>query len=341
MELNTRVINVNGTIMDYTKDYDLLPDDYGKYIELPKIQDKFRDFLNKKDKEESPNHEYYFNAESVSNLSEKIRILGDGVKNGDSLCELELGRIYYTGDFGCKVDLKKAEEHLKKSVEYGSARGMYYLALLYYNSLDSGEKITYSLDLLCKSAICGCIESYFALERLYNTGNSEFQMIVDAKISVHFKKICDKNDRTGWENRFYGWCKYAGICCKKNRQVAKECWEYVEKNQYAPGTSILLQEYFQNDNNPIADEELKKKTLDSKNEPVDNRIENKSDDTILSIASLLIGIFSFCGTPFLSIIGLIISIKAIKREDDIKAKIGLVLNGLGLIYLCIALLLLK
>lgn len=199
--------------------------DYGKNIISTDIQENFRKFLQVKDNtyNKDADNEFYFKASEENNIQKKVKILKQGVQAGSALCALELGNIYLLGQDVTK-NLIESEKYLIYAAKCGLPNAMNLLGILYTNF---DEKVLEALDWMCKAVIRGSVPGYKTIE--YYAQNYDVKLQIEARLSVYFMEIYDKENKKGCENRFMGWCYYAGICCVKNKDLAKLYWEAANK----------------------------------------------------------------------------------------------------------------
>ena len=316
-------------------DFSNVPHDYGKNIVNPLVQDEFLNFLNQKavPYDKRLDSEWWGKAEETSNESEKVQIRKAGCDHGSVLCDQELGTMYASGSTYVPKDLEKAKVHLLRAAKCGLPSAMYFLGLVYMKDEDL---VFEALDWICKAAIRGDITAYKSLNECAK--NYTVKVQIEDRLSVYFRTICDKEEPNGKENRFLGFCYYAGLCCIPNLDFAELHW-LAAKEQGDIYVSLLLEnpsiigdaaeqvvqanKLYHND---ILSTEANQKSLEGK----------KEGSKVLPVISLIIGIvcmfMNFGLFPsILSVIGIILGIKGRQIGGKGIATTGIVINGFVLL----------
>lgn len=305
------------------------PYNYGKYIDNKAVQEPFRQFLAQETKESNQKADHYWiEATDGNDISEKVRLLSQGISEGSALCSQELGKMYFAGD-EVQKDLKKAEEYLWNAAECGLPNAMWAFGLI---CMDNDENM--GLNWMCRAAVKGDINACQTLAK-YASQDAGRREQIEARLSVYYQEICDKEERKGEENQFLGWCSAAGICCVQNFDLAEIYW--IEgKEQGSIYCSALLDIYgFEQ----LDDEKSEKNTANDIKEDIWERVDentqfkndrgNKKNKK--AVASVIIGVMAYLGFWWFSIIGLIIGILAVKDQEGKLAIMGVVVNALALI----------
>lgn len=194
---------INIRPMPGQSDFSKIPYDYGKNIVNLPVQRHFQAFLNQKNDtyNKELNDKWFQKAMLLDNIYEKVEILKDGSKAGSVSCAQELGSMYVSGNEVVGKDLEKAKEYLLKAAKSGLPNAMHLLGIVYTNyenlALDA-------LDWVCKSAIKGALPAYKTLNDYSIRYTLRVQ--IEDRLSVYFREICDKDELTGLENRFLGFC---------------------------------------------------------------------------------------------------------------------------------------
>lgn len=319
---------INVTPVQGQTDFSNIPHDYGKNIVNPLIQDEFLNFLNQKDvpHDKRLDSEWWGKAEETSDEGKKVQILKTGCEHGSVLCDQELGCMYASGSTYVPKDLEKAKVHLLKAAKCGFSTAMYFLGLVYMQDEDF---VFEALDWICKAAVHGTITAYKSLNECAK--NYTVKVQIEDRLSVYFRTICDKEEPNGKENRFLGFCYYAGLCCIPNLNFAELHWLAAQEQGdiYAP---LLLE-------NPNIIGEPAEQVVQTNKEynASQKALEEKEEGTkVLSVISLMVGIVCMLMNVgifpvILSIMGIIFGIKGRNIGGKGIATIGIIINGFVLL----------
>lgn len=328
---------LHGDIPVKVKNYSQMESDYGKHIENPKIQEAFLRFLEKEEKKsnEAARH-YWEEAFQLTDTDKKIKLLLLGVKEGDALSSQELGEMYIKGEEVPK-DLKKAEEYLRFPAECGYSESMYFFGLI---CMQKGDKAD-CLDWLCKAAVKGDANAFMTLAK-YAAEDTDKDLI-EARLSVYFREVCENGQNDYKTNRFLGWCYMTGICCAQNLGLAKTYWK-AGADQNDVRCKVYMDICGLNRNG----ETLQEKTAETASSDLESAEENfqgfgqereaeENGVNRKAAASVILGVVSLRGVLWTAVLGLILGVRARKEQGGALALGGIILNTAVLLLFIFAL----
>ncbi len=311
---------------------------------MEQIQEAFQEFMRRGERATNEAaDEYWFKTQEIKDVAEIVRLLAKGMQEGSALCARVLGERYMSGD-GVAKDLDQAEKCLRMASECGIPGAMCFLG----NNIYYDKDRDLALDWMCKAAIKGDISVFYALSNRMEQ-DPEVKGQIEARLSPYFQEYCDKEERSGREDMFLGWCYMLSLCCKENVMFSVRLWvEGHRKGDLNCSALLRMNEIEASDNyEPLSSGELcvfnvqipERGQSQEEEEKEGNEVEvqgtskEEGGGSLKAILSIVIGLFSIGQMQGLSLVGLILGIWAMKGKPGVLSVIGIVVNVISLLGL--------
>ncbi len=197
------------------------------------------------------------------------------------------------------------------------------------------------LDWLCKAAVKGDGNAFMTLAK-YAAEDTDKDLI-EARLSVYFREVCENEQNDYKTNRFLGWCYMTGICCAQNFGLAKMYWKagadqddvrckvYLDICGLNRNGEALQAKTAETASSDLESAEENVQGFGQEREAEENRVNGKA------VAAVVLGVLSFRGVLWMAVLGLILGVRARKEQGGALALVGIILNTAVLMLFIFAL----